>query len=346
MSSEEKNLPATSKKLKDARKKGQVAHFKDFTTAIVFLATVGLLYMQFRSFQVFLSSGLVSAIDHIDRPFNEAVQALLGSLFLGAVAQLTPLMVLLVSAVILIGIVMNGGFLFSAEALTPKLSHLDPIKGIGRVFGVRSIIELVKSLIKLLVMSLILWLIIMEIVPSLPYLPPCGMACFDGVVRASVVYIMGAASIAYLIIGSADIVVQKWLFGRDQKMSKTELKQERKDSDGSPEVKSAQRQLRQEIANAPPGKLSIERATIVIYGRDAAVALRYVADETGVPLIMARARGDKAMALVRKSYKHQIPLCNNKDLALSLLTGSSPGQPIKPKDYQGVAMAIQRPPQA
>ncbi|MFQ6547744.1 EscU/YscU/HrcU family type III secretion system export apparatus switch protein [Aestuariibius sp. 2305UL40-4] len=340
-SSEEKNLPPTDKKLRDARKKGQVATYRDFTNAVVFIAAAGVLYAQMRGIQTTLSAGITETMDQIGRPFDEVAKQRLTDLAADAVGIVMPLLLSVVAMTILVNILTKKGFVFSTEALSPKLENLDPIKGLGRLFGVRSLIEFGKSLFKLASIGGVLWLIVLQIVPSLVHVPYCGFGCFDGVLRTITILSMTSAALIYLVIGAADIPLQSWLFLKDQKMSKTDVKQERKDQDGSPEIKSAQRRLRQEMSNAPPGRPSIERATLVIYGGVAAVALRFVQGETSVPLFMAKAQNTKAAELLRVSNRLGVALHHDEGLARSLLNGGGLGQPIKKRHFEGVAGALQ-----
>ncbi|WP_208350306.1 EscU/YscU/HrcU family type III secretion system export apparatus switch protein [Pseudaestuariivita rosea] len=340
MSSEEKTLPPSEKKLSDAREKGQIAHFSDFVTAIVFAGMLLFIVIQVRAIASFLKGQIQNSIHALDQPFEDIATTAIASAFADSVGLIAPLLLIVIALTVLLNLVLNKGFLFATEAIMPKLSNLDPIGGFGRIFGIRALIEFLKSLFKLLVLGAILGILISFASGSLIYLPFCGLGCVQQALIWTIMAIMIASVVVFLVAGAADIPLQKWLFEKDMKMTQTEAKQERKDSDGNPEIKSAQRNLRMESSGASGGKLGIDQATLLIVGQSAAIGLRYDEDDTPVPMFVAKGTDDGAHYLLQAALDRGIAIHRNEELANRLHKGATLGTHIKKRDFSQVARAI------
>ncbi|NSX56755.1 EscU/YscU/HrcU family type III secretion system export apparatus switch protein [Parasulfitobacter algicola] len=340
MSSEEKTLPPSEKKLSDARKKGQIAHYNDLVTAIVFAGTLLFLFIQIYAIAVFLQNGIHDAVRSISEPFESAAITGIATGFGRVTGLLSPLFLIIFALTVLLNIALNKGFLFSTEAISPKLSNLDPVSGLKRIFGARALIELLKSLFKLLALGAVLIILMISISGSLIYIPACGFGCILQAAIGVAVTILVCALVVFLIVGAADVPFQKWLFEKDMKMSQTEAKQERKDSDGNPEIKSALRSLRMEEAGASGAKLGLTQATLLIIGTKIAIGLRYDPDDTPVPMFVAKAVDDMAIDLLRQAIDMDIPIHRDEFLATDLIKGASIGTHIKKRDFSKIARTI------
>ena len=173
--------------------------------------------------------------------------------------------------------------------------------------------------------------------------PGCGLSCVQVTFSAQLTGLLVAACVLSLMAGLADIGLQRWLFMRDQKMSVSEAKRERKDQDGDPIIAGHRRRLRQEAAAAPPGRaLGIARATILITdGRTVAVGLRFVMAEALAPALVCRARGERTAALVREAYGRGVAVHEDGELADLLMRKTQPGQFIPEATYPQVIRALQ-----
>lgn len=338
-SSEEKNLPPSAKKLRDARQKGQIAKAPDLVAALVSVAAIGYLLGAADWITGQLRNGITTAADAAQLPFPDAVRVLLAALGQAIALTVGPLLALTLLAVVVGSVAGNGGFLLVLDPLKPKLETLDPIKGLGKLFKLKNLIELLKSLIKAALFGTVGLKLALAASPSLVGLPGCGPRCIGPVTSAMLRPMAGAACGLYLLAGVCDLLLQKWLFKRDMKMSVTEQRRERKDQDGDPFVRRAQRQRRREAATGV--QLGLQQATLLIAGDDAAVGLRYVRGETDFPTVVCKGgTPDKAAPLVAQARGGRLPVFWDNALAQGLATKLKPGDRISQEFFQRVAQAL------
>ncbi len=338
-STEEKTLPPTAKKLRDARIKGQLAKAPDMVTAAAGIALLGYVFGAADWIGDKMRGGLLAAADLVTLPFDDALRLLVPTLGGVLVQTAGPALALTVLAVVASGVAVNGGFLLTLEPLMPKLSHLDPIKGIGNLFALKSLVELLKSVVKAGLLGAVALKLALAAAGTLVQVPFCGPGCIGLTAAAMLRPLVAAASGLYLVSGGLDMLLQRWLFLRDMKMSVTEQKRERKDQDGDPHVRGAQRNVRREATTAE--RLGLARATMMIGGTGNALGLRYVRGETGFPTVVCRARGEEAAALmVAEARRAALPLYWDNALADAMALVLRAGVRIKPEFFQRVAQAL------
>ena len=339
-SSEAKTAPPSAKKLRDARRKGQVAQFRDIGSAVALIVGCGFLWIALPRLVGVFSGALDIAFEGIaDHPAERA--APLAAFVLDELGQVLGLFfLLLIGAAVVTGIVVHGGLVFSLDPISPKLSNLDPVKGFGRIFGVRALVELGKSLLRLVLGVAAAVLVLRHGAGSLIQSPGCGLACLLGSLEAILAILFAAFVLLGLAFAVPDLRLQRWIFERQMKMTKSEQKRESKDTQGTPEIKGAQRRLRQEIL-ATDTKLGARNATLVIFDEDVAVGLRYVKSEIGVPMVVARARGAEAAdRLLGEAQLHLVPLWRDGRLAASILDRARLAQPAPQEEFQPIAEAM------
>ncbi|WP_027535596.1 EscU/YscU/HrcU family type III secretion system export apparatus switch protein [Bradyrhizobium sp. WSM3983] len=336
-SSEEKKHPPTPKKLKDARKKGQSPRSADFVSAVSVFAGFGCLWLR---------AGLIEGKWHETvrlitkvqvQPFNWAVQEALGGLIEIFWAAVGPFLAAGVAAAILAGVLANGGLIVSFEPLMPKFEQLDPMKGLKRIASKRSLIELAKGLIKVSLLGASFFLVVIGTWKVLVYLPVCGMGCF-GFVFAEIKLLTEIAAGAFLFSGLTDLLVQRWLFLQDMRMTETEAKRESKEQEGSPQVKHEHRRIRHETANEPP--LGLHRATLIVTGQAMLIGLRYVRGETGVPIVVCRGEGEVASQLLAEAQALRLSIIHDHALARQLTRNAKLGNAVPARCFEGVARAL------
>jgi type III secretion protein U len=338
--SEEKPLPATQKKLSDARRKGQVARSRDLPAAAGFTAAVLALWLGW--------DGTLAAIIHlIDAaarmqalPFREASETLASA----ALRTMAIVAALPVAAALLAGFVANvvalRGIPFSTEPITPRLSHINPVEGFKRLFQMRALIELVKGVVKTVLIAAALVAVLLPGVQSLLLAPSCGLECV-AVAAGRLLLPMAAAAVAVFLIGSLfDLGLQSWLFRRDMRMSFSEVKRERKDQEGDPMVRSARRRSRREMAEQPQRLGPAAASLLVLGGDEAVVGLRFVRGETPVPVVVCRARGPRGAELRQAAEALGVRAVRDADLAALLLRRARPGEPIPREAYGPVAQLL------
>lgn len=336
-SSEEKSLPASAKKLRDARKKGQVAKSKDFVSAVVTLAAVGYMVAQWNSISARFS-GLITRTGELSSlPLSRALPALSSQIVETAFAVLSPLLLLVLMATILASVISTGGLVLSLDPIIPKPEKLNPAEGAKKLFSSKGLVELAKSLFKLVLLAAIAFGIIRSSLQGMVDLPACGLACTGYALRASMMPLAGAGMLVFLVFGAGDMVLQRWLFLREQRMSHTEKKNEHKDSEGNPLVKSAHKRERREAAGQRSG---MNQATFLVTGARVAVAMRYSAVDTKVPMLVARAENSDVTRFVQEGRRLKLPVLHDPETARALFAKVQIGQVIPRDLFQSVIMCM------
>jgi type III secretion protein U len=336
--SEEKTLPASEKKLRDARRKGQVPHSKDLVSGTVFIAAAGYLLATWTR----LADELQQLIDVVaadpTRSFDDTWNAskdLVGRIVVGHAVALGAVML---TATFLSGMAATFGPVFSFEAFQPKLDHIDPMKGIKRIVSLRSLIELGKSLVKIAVVAAISWCILRDAIGPLIETPSCGLGCFGPIMLATIKMLASSAAAVVVIAGLADLLIQRQLFLKEMRMSHTESKREYKNMEGDPHVRGEQRRLRREFAG-PNTRLGLRNAVIAVNHGNHIVGLRYVQGENAAPVVVCKGRGEVAERMRAEVRRLAIPLVDDAVLATALFAHVV-GHPIRRELYDSVARAL------
>ncbi|MGV7213435.1 EscU/YscU/HrcU family type III secretion system export apparatus switch protein [Bradyrhizobium sp. UFLA05-112] len=336
-SSEEKKLPPTPKKLRDARKKGQIPRSADFVSALSVSAGLGCLCLTASSIEDEWHEA-VRLIDKLQgQPFNSAVQrAVLGLIQLSMITVI-PTIAAAVAATILASVLAAGGLTFSLESLKPNLQKLDPTKGLKRIVSQKALLELGKSLIKVLILGVTLLSTALASWRALVYVPACGLDCF-GLVFKDIRALIEIAAGAFLIGGLIDLLIQRWLFLRDMRMTQSEAKRESKEQQGNPQIKGEHRRLRRETAQESP--LGVHRATMIVTGPALLVGLRYVRAETGVPVLVCRGEGELGSRLLERARGLNLSIVEDPILARQLIRKATMGKAVPIECFERVAKAV------
>ncbi len=316
--SDEKTEEPTQKKLDDAIEKGQSPKSTDVNAAAGLL--VCLLYLTVAG-----RSMAQTAVDLMNLTFDishglEDDTALMRRAGEAAFMGL-KLIVPFVCMTVLVGIASafaQVGLNISGESLGPDFNKINPAEGIKKIFSVRSLVDLGKMLVKAIALGAVLWISIRDLMPMLlgaTYLQPAGIASIGW---TALLKLLGSALLVFIIIGPVDFGIQKWMFLRDQKMSKDDIKREHKESEGDPQLKGERKQLAEEMATTPPSK-SVPGATVVVTNpTHYAVALRYDEGVDGLPIVVAKGADAQARQIREIAALHRVPIVSNPPLARAL----------------------------
>ncbi|MBP5383831.1 MAG: flagellar biosynthesis protein FlhB [Lachnospiraceae bacterium] len=340
----EKTEPATDKKLSDARKEGQVAKSKEISTAIGLLALfitlkiwAGSMGRQFIENFSYMYSQIADYTKLIEGKINvRDFCILLNTALLRIILILLPIM----------GIGLVAGFVIelvqvkwkpTAKPLKPKGSKLNPIKGVKRIFSKDKLVELLKSLIKLAMIGYVVYSTLSEQIGVLFLL--YDMKLIDAIQTFGGMAINLGLKISafYAIIGLADYGYQKWKFKEDMKMTKQEVKDEWKNAEGDPEIKSRQK-ARMREASRRRMMAAVPQADVVITNpTHFAVALKYDPDKFDAPFVVAKGEDFLAMRIREEAYANDVDVVENKPLARMLYYNVELGAQIPPELYSTVA---------
>lgn len=334
----EKTEKATPKKLRDARKKGQVAKSKDFPAAFTFVVALALVvgmsnffYEQLAEFMVAMFSSINADIDLEHRAGSFMYECLMRILNTSM-----PIMIL----VTLIGVLVNFliiGPLFSMQSMKPDIKKLNPVTNLKNMFKLKTFVELIKSILKI---GGAIFLIFTVINGSLPQLVQTAAMPLMGAAMVFADFLMKVSirvGIFFLAIAVFDLVFQKQTFAKEMKMEKHEVKQEMKDTEGNPEIKGKRRQIAQEIAyqEGPP---SVRRARAVVTNPvHIAVALKYDEEDDPAPLILTMGKGLIAEQIIKYALEYEVPIMRNVELAQQLFEEGSISGFIPEDTYSAVA---------
>ncbi|MBD8004033.1 flagellar biosynthesis protein FlhB [Bacillus norwichensis] len=334
----EKTEKATPKKRQDTRQKGQTAKSQDVNTAISLLSVFG--------FLMFFSSNVGQVVmDIFRRTFSQYMLMDLTAenlhqigldLILGVAVLLGPIM--LVALVAGLGAnLLQVGFLFTAEPMKPKLEKIDPIKGFKRIVSIRAIVELLKSILKIsfvgFITFLVLWLRIDEVLILSHKSVPSALKTIG-----SLTLQMGiSASIALLFLSLFDYLYQRYDFEKNIRMSKQDVKDEFKNMEGDPLIKSKIKQKQREIAMARMME-EVPKADVVITNpTHYAIALKYDEEKADAPVVVAKGVDFMAQKIKRVAKEHKVVLVENRPLAQALYKQANIGDAIPDEFFKAVA---------
>jgi type III secretion protein U len=337
-SSEEKTLPATDKKLKDSRKKGKVSQSRDLVNAGALLAVIGYLFIIFpnvrdRIFHLFdavsRASGGAGSAELMPSISTEVQHAWLVLLYF-----FVPLVIILVLTVVITGIIGTLGPVFSFENVKFDFNHINPAKGLERLFSLRNFVGFVESVVKVVVLAAAFWLVLRMWIQAFFQIPACGRDCPVPILLAALKPLAATAIIAFLIIGFLDALIQRRLFLRDMRMTKTEFKRELKDLEGDPLIQGERRRIRYRLFSEPPSGL--RQAAFVLTGGNRIVALRYDGEEFIVPVVAFKAGGEQFETGFARASMLGVPFVENAALTGAIFERVQMGMRISREFYDPI----------
>ena len=338
---QEKSEQATPKRQEEARKKGQLPRSREMTTMAMLLMAA--LCMSLIGGQMIERLGAVLQLGlQVERAklFDTfAMIEILGQAVYQGFLVITPfLLVMLVTA--LIAPVALGGWSFSAEALSFKADKLNPLKGLKRIFAVRGIVELLKALAKFLLIGSVgaglLWHFLPELMGLGREAVEHGLAHAGNILSTSFVVL----SASLLLIAAIDVPFQLWEHAKNLKMTRQEIKDEHKDTEGRPEVKSRVRAMQREIAQRRMME-EIPKADVIITNpTHYAVALRYDTENMSAPVVVAKGVELIASQIRTVAVANNVPLYEAPPLARALYYSAEINQEIPAGLYLAVAQIL------
>jgi flagellar biosynthetic protein FlhB len=337
----EKTEPASQKKIDDARKEGDVPRSRELATFTV-LMTSGIGLWVFGSKLVReLSAVLVSGLS-LDREqiYNSdvlinRVTTDVGSILLACLPLAIAIMCVALASPLLI-----GGWLFSSKSFMPNFGKLDPIKGIGNMFSKNALVELFKAIGKTLVVGVVAWFVVMsekEAVIGLAVEPLlAGSVHLGDLVATAFLYMVGGLG----LIAAIDGPYQMWHYADKLKMTRQEMIQESKESDGNPEMKGRIRQMQREMskrrmmADVPTADVVVTNPTHY------AVALKYTDGQGGAPRVVAKGSDEVAAKIRELARENKVALLEAPALARALHKHTEIGDEIPEALYSAVAEVL------
>jgi len=335
---QEKTEQPTSRRRKEARKKGQVAKSMEVNSALVLLVGLTSLtifggYMLTRMMDA--NRFIFSQLSQIQLT-REAMQGhfLAGALLLASI--LAPVFI----PILIVGVVANllqSGWLLSLEAIRPKFTNLNPLTGLKRLVSKRSLVELLKGILKIVIVGWVGYLTLAGLSKEMIPLMDRPVGEIFRWVCGGVVKIGYRTIFVLMILAVLDFIYQRWEHIQSLKMTKQEVKDEHRQADGDPQVKSKIRSIQLRAALRRMMK-DVHKADVVITNpTEIAVALSYVPEKMSAPVVLAKGKRLIAERIRTIALEYNIPLVENKPLAQALYKAVDVGQEIPGNFYQAVA---------
>ena len=249
-----------------------------------------------------------------------------------------------VFAVLMVGSIGAGiavsGLNFSPQAVRLKFDQLNPIQGFGKLVNARSIIRLLASILKLFFVSLIVWFYLRSRLNTLAGLRWVWSAQMLDVIARIALGLLIRICVALLVIAVADAFYQKWKYTQELKMTRQEVKQERKETEGSPEVKGRIRRMQIERATRRMMEDVPKASVVLVNPTHVAVALRYDAKTTDAPVVVAKGADHMAEKIREIARAYGVPIIRRPELARTIYASVKPGNPIPENLYVAVAEVL------
>jgi flagellar biosynthesis protein FlhB len=335
---EEKTEQPTPKKRQELKEKGEVAKSKELPSVAVLLAALISLSLfgsfMFNHIQIIMKGAFsFPDIHNFNIPeFLKFSQNIIGRFII----LLSPLFAAIFITAILSN-VMQVGVIFSSESITPKLSKIDPIKGFGRLFSKQALMELLKSLLKLSIVGGIAFLTVKGEMKNFAILGDMELNSIFVYIFKIFFKIFIRCSLAMIVLVIIDYAFQKWDFENRNKMTKQEVKDEFKKSEGDPLIKSRIRSIQMDMARKRMMQEVPEADVVITNPTHFAVALKYDGSSMTAPKVIAKGSRKMAQKIKDVASEHGIPILENKELARNLYSLVEVGQEIPPALYQTVA---------
>lgn len=337
---QEKTEDATPKRKEEARKKGQVAKSPEIGSAFVILSAFFALKMLGPYIYEELTAYMRMVFSHFDTADFTINQVHILLMEFGLVSLKTVLPVMLVVLVISLAVnLLQVGIIFSFEPLMPQLERINPISGFQRLFSLRSLVELVKSLCKLSIIGYFVYRFIMRETSKVPQLISTDL--MDSLKYSSGLVVDLALEIGavILVLAALDYFYQWWEYNKSLKMSKQEVKEEFKQTEGNPQIKGKIRERQRAMALRRMMQEVPKATAVVTNPTHFAVAIRYD-KKMAAPEVVAKGQDFLAERIKQVAKENRVTVVENKPLARALYATVEVGETIPPELYQAVAEVL------
>ena len=343
----EKTEEPTGKKLSDARKEGQVAKSKEIANAFgilalfiilkVYVGTIGTRFIE--SFHV-----VYGQIPELVKMYNgnlsvASLQVLLRSMMLRLLTIIAPVLLIGFMVAVICDIV-QVKWRPTTKPIKPKFSKLSPVKGFARIFSPNSLVELLKSLLKLVVIGYVVYSYLKGRVGQIFLLYDITLNQAIGLIGEIAIDLGIRIAMVYMVIAFLDFWYQKWKFRQDMKMTKQEVKDEYKNQEGDPQVKAKQKQRMREASMRRMMSQLPEADVVITNPTHYAVAVKYDPEKYDAPYVLAKGEDYLAQKIKDVAREHEIEIVENKPLARMLYANVEIGGLIPPELYQAVAEVL------
>ncbi len=338
----ERTEQPTARRLSKAKEKGQLPRSQELSSfvciAVLLTALVLMAPTLMHWFEDILKSGLSGDRSVLADP--GAFTGFFRRQGVDFLLLILPIMAALSAGAIVTGVVISGGFNYTPGAVKFDLAAISPGSGLNKLFNVQSMVRLGISIVKLAFIILIAWFFLQTRIEELARLRwTWSMGLLAGILSL-ICGLVIRVCVGLLIIGLIDMVFQKWKHIQDLKMTKQEVKEERKQTEGSPEVKNRIRRLQFEAALRRMTEEIPKADVVVVNPEHVAVALKYDAEQMQAPLLLVKGADHMAARIREIARAYGVPIIRRPQLARSIYATVKPGEPIPEHLYAAVAEVL------
>lgn len=329
----------TPKRLRDIRRKGQVSKSREVVSIAMMIAVIAYFWFGWRSAWSAYEQAIIYATELIDKPFEEALPSIVDMLSTQFLYIVMPLAVLLI-VVGVIANVLQVGWLFSTAPVVPMFDRVNPMNGFRKVFSVHNFFEFVKSFVKVLIIGSTGVVIFLQLIEPIVRIPYCGTGCELAVIESIAVRIAVYSIALIMVLAALDVLLQKRLFLRENRMTLEEVKREKRDMQGDPQVLGKRREAHKEIVGQAV-RVSVEEATVILLDyQQRAVIIRYVPDEMSLPVMTTVSHGQLTQRIKEMAAILDCPTREDPSLVAELIRYGREGGYIPSECIEGVAIAL------
>ena len=336
----ERTEAATPKRRQDAREKGQILKSVEVNTAVLLVAGAAFLQWAMPG----MSSTLVAMtrdlldVSRVTDYTDVSLRHQMTHLAIEVLKLVSPV----VLGILLVGVVSNVGqfgFLLSSHAIQPQLSRINPLEGAKRIFSARTLVELIKTIAKVLIVGLFAWQALQDKGPMLISLADMQAGAAGFAVSGAIMEVIWKVAGAFVVIAVLDYAYQRWFYEKSLRMSKEEIKEEMKQSEGNPHMRARLRQRARALARQRMMQ-DVPTADVVITNpTHFAIAIKY---ESGMEAPKVIAKGERLIAqhIKKIARENNVPMVENKPLAQALFKVCQVGQSVPPELFKAVAEVL------
>lgn len=338
---ESKTEEPSQKRIEESIEKGQVVTSREVTSFMMLLslALITIFMLPYISSKIALNLKILIEHSGNIEMNGPNISKIIFDLFNNALLAIIPIFLFLICMIIFSSLIQHGQFIFAPDQIMPKYERISLAKGIERLFSLKSFVEFFKGLVKLTFTAIIIYLVVIDDIKIMPLYPSMTQAQIVKELFQIIKDIIIAITLIMAAIATMDFSYQKYEHHKNMMMSRQELKEEYKQTEGSPEIKKKQKQLRS--AQAKKRMMSnVPKADVIITNPEHySIALQYKHNEMRAPLLVAKGLDNIAMKIREIAREHDIPIIENPPLARALYLVELE-QEIPMEHYEAVAKII------
>ena len=337
---QEKTEKPTGKRRRDARRDGNVFQSKEICTVVILLGVfwvirilLPFIYTTIRQYLYWIYDGIARAPEDL----------LTKRLVLVTMLTFFKCALPLLFVALLLGILSHGvqtRFNVSFKALKPKFSKLNPIKGMKKFFSGRNLVEVLKSLVKISLLSILLYNILIGDIMQMARMTDMGVLNSAAIMLSMIFDLIIKVCIAFTVVAFFDYLYQRWRYEKDLMMTKQEVKDEYKQTEGNPEIKGRIRRIQRQMALSRMMQQVPQADVIIRNPTHFAVAIQYDPEKYGAPVVLAKGQDELALRIVRIGEEHGVFVIENRPLARALYASCEVDHEIPAEFYGAVAEVL------